>query len=216
MDTLPATIDESSRLLAAKYQVTAWFYDLLDAPWERLYRRWRPKLLGDLRGDVLEAGVGTGRNLPHYPPTARVTAIDLCAAMLRRARRRAAQARCPVELRQEDATRMATIDDASQDWIVATFLCCVMPDRLQPTSLAQFQRVLRPGGRFRLLEILYSRQPHIRRRQQRLARFVERVYGARFDRSTLRYVEEAPGLAIRRTTYLKDDTYLLIEGERVA
>lgn len=216
METLPATIDESSRLLAAKYQVTAWFYDLLDAPWERLYRRWRPKLLGDLRGDVLEAGVGTGRNLPHYPPTARVTAIDLCTAMLRRARRRAAQAHCPVELRQEDATRMATIGDQSQDWIVATFLCCVMPDHLQPTSLTQFQRVLRPGGRFRLLEILYSRQPAIRRRQQRLARFVERVYGARFDRSTLQYVEETPGLAIRRTTYLKDDTYLLIEGERVA
>ncbi|NCO57906.1 MAG: methyltransferase type 11 [Nitrospirae bacterium CG18_big_fil_WC_8_21_14_2_50_70_55] len=209
-------LDESARLLAAKYRVTAWFYDLLDAPWEHLYRRWRPRLLADLTGDVLEAGVGTGRNLPYYPPAARVTAIDLCAAMLRRARRRARQARCPVELRQEDATRMATIADRSQDWIVATFLCCVMPDHLQPASLVQFQRVLRPGGRFRLLEILYSHTPHIRRRQQRLAPFVEHVYGARFDRTTLRYLEEAEGLAIRRTTYLKDDTYLLIEGERVA
>jgi ubiquinone/menaquinone biosynthesis C-methylase UbiE len=145
-----------------------------------------------------------------------VTAIDLCAAMLRRARLRAREARCPVELRLDDATHFKTIADSSQDWLVATFLCCVMPDHLQPASLTQFQRVLRPGGRFRLLEILYSRQPHIRRRQQRLARFVERVYGARFDRATLQYVEEAPGLAIRRTTYLKDDTYLLIEGERVA
>ncbi|RMF85726.1 MAG: class I SAM-dependent methyltransferase [Nitrospirae bacterium] len=206
----------ANRALAAKYRVTAWFYDLLDAPWERIYRRWRPRLLGDLSGRVLEAGVGTGRNLPYYPPAVRVTAIDLCDAMLRIARRRARRARCPVELRLDDATQLATIADESQDWVVATFLCCVMPDDLQPGTLVQFRRVLRPGGRFRLLEILYSRDPRIRRRQERLARFVERVYGARFDRATLRYVEQAPGLAVRTTTYLKDDTYLLIEGERVA
>ncbi len=53
--------------LPAKYDATAWFYDILDFPWELQYRRWRPALVGDVRGSVLEAGVGTGRNLPYYP-----------------------------------------------------------------------------------------------------------------------------------------------------
>ena len=40
LDLVP--LPEENRLLQAKYNVTAWFYDLLDYPWERLYRRWRP------------------------------------------------------------------------------------------------------------------------------------------------------------------------------
>jgi len=42
------------------------FYDVLDFPWERIYKKWRPVLLKDIRGKVLEAGVGTGRNLKYY------------------------------------------------------------------------------------------------------------------------------------------------------
>jgi hypothetical protein len=51
------TEDEQRCLLELKYNVTAWFYDILDYPWERQYRHWRPQLVGDLRGEVLEAGV---------------------------------------------------------------------------------------------------------------------------------------------------------------
>lgn len=59
-------IHEENLLIQAKYNVTAWFYDILDFPWELQYRHWRPALLGDMRGAVLEAGVGTGRNLRFY------------------------------------------------------------------------------------------------------------------------------------------------------
>ena len=52
------TEDEQRRLLELKYNVTAWFYDLLDYPWERQCRHWRSQLVGELRGEVLEAGVG--------------------------------------------------------------------------------------------------------------------------------------------------------------
>ncbi len=37
-------------------RITAWFYDILDYPWERQYRHWRPQLVGDIHGEVLEAG----------------------------------------------------------------------------------------------------------------------------------------------------------------
>ena len=44
--------------LYKKYAWTSWFYDFLDYPWERQYRRWRPRLLEDVSGAVLEAGQG--------------------------------------------------------------------------------------------------------------------------------------------------------------
>ena len=42
--------------LRAKYNITARFYEILDFPWELPYRHGRPRLLEDVRGNVLEAG----------------------------------------------------------------------------------------------------------------------------------------------------------------
>ena len=204
----------SNRGLRAKYDVTGRFYDFLDYYWERQYRVWRPKLLADMSGRILEAGVGTGRNLRHYPPGVEVVAIDLSPRMLAVARRRARNAACDVSFALDDATLMRTVPDASVDWVVSTFMCCVMPDELQPRALEQMARVIRPGGRLRLLEIVYSKSARIRRRQERFAAFVEKVYGARFDRETRRHVAENPDLEITGTRFVKDDTYLVIDGRR--
>ena len=39
---------------------TSRWYDFLDAYWERQYEKIRPLIVGDIYGNVLEAGVGTG------------------------------------------------------------------------------------------------------------------------------------------------------------
>ena len=41
-----------------------------------------------LSGRILDAGVGTGRNFPYYPPGNDIVGIDLSPAMLARAERR--------------------------------------------------------------------------------------------------------------------------------
>ena len=197
-----------------RYNITAWFYDILDYPWEQTYRKWRPELVGDLRGTVLEAGVGTGRNLEFYHPEVNLTAFDLSPAMLRKAARRKGRAKCSINLIQEDACRMSLIGTQQFDWVIATFLCCVVPSGLQIQVLQQIERVLKPGGRFRLLEMIYSKDPSTRKRQDLFAPFVERVYGARFDRDTVRHVETSKQLEITSVTFLKKDVYLLIEGFR--
>lgn len=199
-----------------KYNLTAWFYDVLDFPWELRYRRWRPHLVGDLRGRVLEAGVGTGRNLRHYPPHVDLTGLDFSPAMLRKALKRAKDAKCRVSFLREDACDMCSVPDACYDWVLATFLCCVIPGELQGRVIGEIARVLKPGGRFRFLEMIYSGNPRLRRRQDFFAPFVEKVYGARFDRDTLRHVEEAEKLRVTGTRFLKHDIYLLIEGVREA
>ncbi len=201
--------------LQSKYNVTALFYDILDYPWERIYRKWRPSLVGDLRGKVLEAGVGTGRNLEFYHEDVDLLGIELSKQMLNKAEKRIKNARCKVRLINEDATVMQSIDSNQFDWVFSTFMCCVMPDEIQNLALEQFGRVLKQGGQFRLLEIVYSKNKKIKKRQELFAPFVEKVYGARFDRNTLRYIEQSPNLKVEKTSFLKDDTYLLIEGIRV-
>jgi len=207
-------LHELNLLNQKRYAVTAWFYDILDYPWELQYRKWRPGLLGDVGGEVLEAGVGTGRNLKHYQPEVNLTAVDFSPAMLKRASRRCNEASCTVRFVHEDACRMETIPSDHYDWVVSFFLCCVLPDELQDQAIAEYARVLKPGGRFRLLEMKYSENPSLRKRQDRFARFVEKVYGARFDRQTLAHIQKNPNLAVTGTRYVKQDTYLLIDGIR--
>ena len=186
-----------------RYDITAWFYDILDYPWEQTYRKWRPELVGDLRGSVLEAGVGTGRNLEFYHPEVNLTAFDLSPAMLRKAARRKGKAKCRITLMQDDACRMSLIGSQQFDWVIATFLCCVVPPELQDQAIQQIERVLKPGGRFRLLEMVYSNNPALRKRQDLFAPFVRNVYGAGFDRDTLRHVKASQHLKSYRDQFFK-------------
>jgi ubiquinone/menaquinone biosynthesis C-methylase UbiE len=129
-----------------RFQRIAWAYDLLDLPFEYgRYRKIRPMLFRGLSGRILEAGVGTGRNFPFYPPDCEVVGIDLSPAMLARAERRRLRAATKVDLRQMDVTRLS-FPDRSFDAAVATFLFCTLPDELQVSGMRELGRVVKPGG----------------------------------------------------------------------
>ena len=198
--------------LHKKYQITAWFYDLMDYYWERQYKVFRPQILSKMRGNVLEAGVGTGRNFCHYPPATKLTGIDLCSNMLKIANKRARKASCDVSLLQNDATQLNEIPSNHYDWYVSFFMFCVMPDELQNLAINQIARVLKPDGKFSILEMIYSKEEKLLKRQKRFKPFIEKVYGARFDRQTLRRFQENEELKVEKTFFVKADVYLMIEG----
>lgn len=107
--------------------------------------RLRESLIPRARGRVLEVGIGTGLNLPHYDP-AKVTHIcglDPSSAMHRLGRQRAARCRVPVESIVLSAERIAA-NDASFDTVVSTFTLCTIPDAV--SALQEMRRVLKPGG----------------------------------------------------------------------
>ena len=113
-------------------------------------RRW---VCAQASGDVLEIGVGTGRNLPFYPPDVRLTGLDLTPAMLAVAGRRATELGRDVELRVGDAQAL-DLPDGQFDTVVATLTLCSIPDDRR--AVAEARRVLRPGGRFLLFEHVRS------------------------------------------------------------
>ena len=192
-----------------RYQRIAPWYDLLDLPFELArYRAIRPLLFRGLSGRVLDAGVGTGRNIPFYPEGAEMVGIDNSRAMLARAE---ARRRCAseVELREMDVTRL-DLPDASFDAAVATFLFCVLPESEQGPALRELRRVVRPGGQVRLLE--YVRPTGTVRRfvAGLWAPWMAWAYGAGFERRTEAHIPEA-GLEIVRSRYVVDDLIKFFE-----
>lgn len=197
------------------YRRIARVYDLLDLPFEHgRYRAIRPRLFDGVAGAVLDAGVGTGRNMPFYPPGAKVVGIDLSPQMLARAHRRRARLGVAAELREMDV--LATdFPDARFDYVVATFLFCVLDERDQLPALRELGRVCRPDGELRILEYEYSRDPWRRFVMRLWAPWVRLAYGAGFDRHTERYVAAA-GLELLDKRFLfKDIVKLLVLRRRV-
>lgn len=193
-----------------RYQRIAWAYDLLDLPFEYArYRKIRPQMFEGLSGRILDAGVGTGRNFPFYPPGAEVVGIDLSPAMLARAQGRLATATAPVTLRQMDVTRLE-FPDRSFDAAVATFLFCALPDELQVAGMRELGRVVKPGGIIRCLE--YTRPSGgFRRAMTRLWEpWVYWAYGAGFDRQTEKHAPGA-GLNLIESRFVFDELIKLLD-----
>jgi ubiquinone/menaquinone biosynthesis C-methylase UbiE len=191
------------------YRRIATFYDLLDLPFEYgRYRALRPALFAGLSGAILDAGVGTGRNMPYYPQGAKVVGIDLSPAMLARAKRRRNRLGLAVELEEMDILHTGFADH-SFDAIVSSFLFCVLPPEQQAPALRELARICKPGGQIRILEYVYSENP-LRRFIMRLwAPWVRWAYDAAFDRATEGYLAEA-GLEAVETRFLCADIIKLI------
>lgn len=194
---------------SARYQRIAPVYDLLDLPFEYgRYRAIRPLLFQGLSGRILDAGVGTGRNMPFYPAAATVVGVDSSTAMLARAERRARQAAAEIKLRKMDVTQLA-FPDRYFDAAVASFLFCVLPEEQQRPALKELGRVVKPGGLIRLLEYVRPRGT-IRRIVARLWEpWMHWAYGASFDRRTEQHIPEA-GLEIAESRFVTDDLLKLI------
>ncbi len=187
-----------------RYRRIAPLYDLLDLPFEYFrYRPLRRMLFAGLSGRILDAGVGTGRNIPFYPPGAEVTAIDGSREMLARAERRRARLGARVELLERDvlATGFA---DSSFDAVVATFLFCVLPEQDQMPALRELARICKAGGEIRLLEYTRPRSPFRRGLTRAWEPWVRWAYGASFDRDVARHVPAA-GLELEQARFVVDE-----------
>ena len=194
--TSPAPDPKATALTRARYQRVAPFYDLMEILPERRYIPWRKRLWSMVRGaEILEVGVGTGKNMPHYPEDARVTAVDLTPGMLERAQRKARQLNLNnVELRLGDAQQL-DFPGESFDTVVSTFVFCSVPNPV--LGFRELKRVLKPGGRILMLEHMRSESPFLGAIMDLLNPLVVRMTGANINRRTLENIRLA-GLKLEK------------------
>lgn len=114
------------------------------------FQRLRSETLQSAQGEVLEIGLGTGLNLPHYSAgVSRLRAVDPVPLLPERVATRLAAVPFPVEIMHLSAERLP-YDEGVFDCVVSTWTLCTIPDSLQ--ALREIRRVLKPAGRFLFLE----------------------------------------------------------------
>lgn len=153
----------------------------------------RRRLVAEAKGEVVEVGGGTGRNLPHYRDVDRVVVLEPDAAMRSRLLARVPAARVPVEV-HETGIDDTTLPAGFADTVVASLVLCSVPD--QASALAAMKRLLKPGGRLLFLE--HVRSPGLRGKVQSAVTPVwHRTAGAgcHLDRATLDAIRAA-GFAV--------------------
>lgn len=194
--------------LEQKFNRIASFYDWIDSPFERFrYRPIRKKIWSGLTGRILDAGVGTGCNIPFYPSTAEVVGVDLSERMLRRAEEKAMRLGRPVVvLKKADICRLP-FADRSFDAVVATFLCCVVEDPV--CAARELRRVCKTGGPLIFLEYVLSEKATRRLIQKAIRPYTRFLFGADFTRDTEK-VLRAEGFRIERVENLVADILKLI------
>ena len=202
-----STLTEITR---KRYNRIAPLYDLMEAFVERRrFRAWRSLLWSQVKpGRILEVGVGTGKNMPYYPPGARVTTIDLSERMLARAHERAQRLGLRVDLHLMDVQYM-TFPDNTFDAAVATFVFCSVPDPI--LGLRELARVVKPDGDIWLLEHVRIDKPIIGPLMDALNPLVVRMVGANINRRTVENVRRA-GLEIVSVHNLSGELVKLIHA----
>ena len=173
----------------ARYQRISSIYDKMETLAEPRYQPWRQQLWSLVEGPtVLEVGVGTGKNIPFYPPDVHITAIDLTPGMLAKAKARAASLNASVFLQLGDVQALDFADNTFHQ-AVATFVFCSVPDPV--LGLRELLRVVKPNGRLLLLEHVRSAKPLMATLMDIFNPLIVRLSGANINRRTVANVRHA-------------------------
>lgn len=163
---------------------------LIDAANVPAIRELRTQQLDGLSGEVLEIGVGTGNNLPHYP--AEVTelhAADPAHGIRRKAELRARTGGLRIRWYDSPGELLPFPDESFQS-VVSTLLLCGARD--PAALLAEVHRVLVPGGEYRFLEHGISPDARAAVWQHRLNGLQRAVAGCNLTRDISGLLQESP------------------------
>ncbi len=169
---------------------------------------WRERAFSEVGAErLLEVGVGTGKNIPLYPPGITVAAVDISQKMLERASQRVARLhRGEIQFMVADVQALP-FASGTFDQALATFTFCSVADPVK--GFQEMSRVVRPGGTIVLLE-------HMRPQSRWLGKLFDilnpleiRIVGDNINRRTLENVRTA-GLRIQRVIDLKYEIVRII------
>ena len=171
------------------YAILSPMYDLL---FDKIFHPGRVaavQLLGIKPNDlVLEVGIGTGLNLPLYPPDCHLVGIDLSRQMLSKAREKVKEyGMNNVTLKVMDASKLE-FPDAHFDHVLATYVISAVPEPIQ--VLREIKRVCKKKGHIVILNHFKSENPVVGTLEELVAPLCTRL-GFKTDLKLMPVLKEA-------------------------
>lgn len=125
----------------------------------------RKQLIPLAKGRVLEIGIGSGLNLPHYDKSVHVTGVDPSLELQAYAREVARESGIDVDFLALGGEKLP-VEDNSFDTVVMTWTLCTIPD--PSSALQEIRRALKPGGQVVFAEHGMSPDANVARWQARI------------------------------------------------
>lgn len=200
----------STELTKNRYDRNAWIYDLCQLPMECMgFSRSRKDIWSKVIGhDILEVGVGTGKNIPFYPKDKNITAIDISPKMLEKAIKKAKSLGVTARFLEMDVQKLEFEDNAF-DTIITTCVFCSVPDPI--LGFNEMRRVIRPDGRLLMMEHMRPGNPMLGLIFDLLNPIVVRIMGANINRETMKNIELG-GWTVKNEENIFMDFVKLIEA----
>ena len=154
-------------------------------------KRWEPfkralfSKMGD--GRILFLAIGTGLDVPFFPPQKNITGLDISDGMIEKARARVADSDGEIELRQMDVHDMP-FDEGTFDQVFTSCTFCSVPRPIE--GLKALRRVLKPGGELHMFEHTGSRYFPFRLMMNVMTPLTRR-FGPEMNRTTVENVKAA-------------------------
>jgi ubiquinone/menaquinone biosynthesis C-methylase UbiE len=156
--------------------------------WNSLENEWRRQLLSYAKGNVLEVEVGEGNNFNYYPMGLHLTATDLSAKMVERAKAGAARKRIKARFIVSPVESLE-LQEQAFDTIVSTFSLSAYEN--PALVLEQFSKWCKPDGRILLLEYGLSKHAWVNWLQQKWEPFHYRKRGTHINRDILAIISDS-------------------------
>ena len=217
-----------------KYDNISKNYDHLDKESEnKIHSKIRKVVCGDVFGNVIEIGIGTGNNILYYPNTINsFTGIDVSSKMLDVVKKKYNleklnndtnnkndnKFRFSISLVQGDVGILKGVIDDYYDWYIATYVYCVLPQELITFGINQMCRVLKNGGHFKIVDIVISKDETLKQKQHLDEERLKQLFGLNLYNNTLSIIQNIKlknkkiTIKLTKVKYLHNDTFLLIEG----
>ena len=176
-------MSDNNKKIQNRYNRISKVYDLIEKPMESMsMSKWRTELIEKIEGrEVLEVGVGTGKNLLYYPETLNITGIDFSKNMLEKARNKVKDIK-NIKLIEMDAQDME-FEDNTFDTVITSCVFCSVPDPVK--GLEEIRRVCKNNGKIIMLE-------HMRSNNKVVGKFMDiinfiplNIWGANINRKTI-------------------------------
>ena len=151
----------------------------------------RALVVPDASGDVLEIGMGSGLNLPHYRQNniSKIIGLEPSEALRKRAAKTANNLGIDLDLIPGGAEDIP-LDNNSMDTVLVTFAMCTIPQI--ETALEEVRRVLKKDGKLLFCEHGLAPEPGVQRWQNRLNPLWKKLAGGcNLNRNIPQLIEQA-------------------------